>query len=182
MLLVGSRLCGYYMNPRRVQYYPSLRCSSYSCIKLGARKSQGASSMFVDFFVFLSNGFFCFFCGCFLWGHEISCEHAPWDTILCLHRAILDKSELKIRKCTAMFKSIWPHLVDMCIKNSHVKLGNDQLSHAFWHSTIGATGFHVRVRDGILCFTRAITTKLEIWVFKANLSICNIDLLCISSR
>jgi hypothetical protein len=39
------------------------------------------------------------------------------------------------------------------------RLGSDLLSHAMRHSTIGAVRFHVRVRDGIVCFTHAITTK-----------------------
>ena len=38
-------------------------------------------------------------------------------------------------------------------------LGSDLLSRALRRSTIGAAGFHCRVRDGIGCFTRAITAK-----------------------
>ena len=38
-------------------------------------------------------------------------------------------------------------------------LGSDLLSRALRRSTIGAAGFHCRVRDGIGCLTRAITAK-----------------------
>jgi hypothetical protein len=37
--------------------------------------------------------------------------------------------------------------------------GGDLLSHVLRRSTIGATVLNGRVRDGIGCFTRAITTK-----------------------
>ena len=37
--------------------------------------------------------------------------------------------------------------------------GGDLLSHALRRSTIGAEGFHGRVRDGIGCRTLAITTR-----------------------
>ena len=39
------------------------------------------------------------------------------------------------------------------------RLGGDRLSHALRRSTIGAGGFHVRVRDGIGCLTSAVATK-----------------------
>ena len=39
--------------------------------------------------------------------------------------------------------------------------GGDLLSHALRRSTIGATVLNHRVRDGIGCFTRAMTTKPE---------------------
>ena len=41
------------------------------------------------------------------------------------------------------------------------KFGGDLLSHALRRSTIGATVLNLRVRNGIGCFTRAMTTKLE---------------------
>ncbi len=37
--------------------------------------------------------------------------------------------------------------------------GGDLLSHALRRSTIGATGLNGRVRDGIGCFPRAVTTR-----------------------
>mgnify|MGYP006865126227 CR=1 FL=1 len=37
--------------------------------------------------------------------------------------------------------------------------GGDLLSHALRRSTIGAEGFHGRVRDGIGCGTLAMTTR-----------------------
>jgi hypothetical protein len=39
------------------------------------------------------------------------------------------------------------------------RFGGDLLSHALRRSTIGAERFHGRVRDGIGCFTLAMTTK-----------------------
>ncbi len=39
------------------------------------------------------------------------------------------------------------------------RLGSDLLSRALRRSTISATCFHGRVRDGIGCLPRAITTK-----------------------
>ncbi len=39
------------------------------------------------------------------------------------------------------------------------RFGSDLLSHALRRSTIGATVLNCRVRDGIGCFTCAITTK-----------------------
>jgi hypothetical protein len=47
-------------------------------------------------------------------------------------------------------------------KSSHSKSGSDLLSHAIRQSTISAIGFHVRVRNGIVCCTNAITTRLAI--------------------
>ena len=47
-------------------------------------------------------------------------------------------------------------------KSSYNKPGSDLLSHAIRQSTISAIGFHVRVRNGIVCFTNAITTRLTI--------------------
>ena len=44
---------------------------------------------------------------------------------------------------------------------SLTKLGGDLLSHALRRSTIGATALNCRVRDGIGCFARAMTTKLR---------------------
>ena len=41
------------------------------------------------------------------------------------------------------------------------KSGSDLLSHVLRRSTIGAAVLNGRVRDGIECFTRAITTKLK---------------------
>ena len=37
--------------------------------------------------------------------------------------------------------------------------GGDLLFHALGRSTIGAEGFHGRVRDGIGCFTLAMATR-----------------------
>ena len=37
--------------------------------------------------------------------------------------------------------------------------GGDLLSHVLRRSTIGATGLNGRVRDGIGCFPRAVTTR-----------------------
>ena len=42
-----------------------------------------------------------------------------------------------------------------------IKFGSDLLSHALRRSTIGATALNCRVRDGIGCFARAMTTKLK---------------------
>ena len=42
-----------------------------------------------------------------------------------------------------------------------IKFGGDLLSHALRRSTIGATALNCRVRDGIGCFARAMTTKLK---------------------
>ena len=39
------------------------------------------------------------------------------------------------------------------------RLGGDLLSHVLRRSTIGATALNGRVRDGIGCFARAMTTK-----------------------
>jgi hypothetical protein len=39
------------------------------------------------------------------------------------------------------------------------RFGGDLLSHALRRSTIGATVLNDRVREGIGCFTRAMTTK-----------------------
>ena len=39
------------------------------------------------------------------------------------------------------------------------KFGGDLLSHVLRRSTIGATALNCRVRDGIGCFARAMTTK-----------------------
>ena len=39
------------------------------------------------------------------------------------------------------------------------RFGGDLLSHVLGRSTIGATVLNGRVRDGIGCFTRAVTTK-----------------------
>ena len=47
----------------------------------------------------------------------------------------------------------------LCFEPVLGRLGGDRLSHALRRSTIGAEGFHVRVRDGIGCFTFAVTTK-----------------------
>ena len=41
------------------------------------------------------------------------------------------------------------------------KSGSDLLSHVLRRSTIGAAVLNGRVRDGIECFTRAMTTKLK---------------------
>ena len=40
-----------------------------------------------------------------------------------------------------------------------IRFGGDLLSHALRRSTIGASVLNFRVRDGIGCFTRAMTTK-----------------------
>ena len=40
-----------------------------------------------------------------------------------------------------------------------VRFGGDLLSHVLRRSTIGATALNGRVRDGIGCFARAMTTK-----------------------
>ncbi len=40
-----------------------------------------------------------------------------------------------------------------------VRFGGDLLSHVLRRSTIGATALNGRVRDGIGCFARAVTTK-----------------------
>ena len=42
-----------------------------------------------------------------------------------------------------------------------LKIGGYLLSHILRCSTIGATVLNGRVRDGIECFTRAITTKFK---------------------
>jgi hypothetical protein len=39
------------------------------------------------------------------------------------------------------------------------RFGGDLLSHVLRRSTIGATALNGRVRDGIGCFARAMTTK-----------------------
>ena len=39
------------------------------------------------------------------------------------------------------------------------RFGGDLLSHVLRRSTIGATALNCRVRDGIGCFARAVTTK-----------------------
>ena len=44
-------------------------------------------------------------------------------------------------------------------KHVFIKFGSDLLSHALRRSTIGATVLNHRVRNGIGCFTRAMTTK-----------------------
>ena len=41
------------------------------------------------------------------------------------------------------------------------RFGGDLLSHVLRRSTIGATALNGRVRDGIGCFARAMTTKPE---------------------
>ena len=41
------------------------------------------------------------------------------------------------------------------------RFGGDLLSHVLRRSTIGATALNFRVRDGIGCFARAVTTKPE---------------------
>ena len=43
----------------------------------------------------------------------------------------------------------------MCLS----RFGGDLLSHVLRRSTIGATALNGRVRDGIGCFARAMTTK-----------------------
>ena len=40
-----------------------------------------------------------------------------------------------------------------------VRFGGDLLSHVLRRSTIGATALNGRVRDGIGCFARAMSTK-----------------------
>ena len=40
-----------------------------------------------------------------------------------------------------------------------IRFGDDLLSHVLRRSTIGATVLNGRVRDGIVCFTRAMITK-----------------------
>ena len=40
-----------------------------------------------------------------------------------------------------------------------IRFGNDLLSHALRRSTISAAALNCRVRDGIGCFARAMTTK-----------------------
>ena len=42
---------------------------------------------------------------------------------------------------------------------SLIRFGSDLLSHVLRRSTIGATALNCRVRDGIGCFARAMTTK-----------------------
>ena len=42
-----------------------------------------------------------------------------------------------------------------------VRSGGDLLSHVLRRSTIGATALNGRVRDGIGCFARAMTTRPE---------------------
>ena len=44
---------------------------------------------------------------------------------------------------------------------SLIRFGGDLLSHVLRRSTIGATALNGRVRDGIGCFARAMTTKPE---------------------
>jgi hypothetical protein len=41
------------------------------------------------------------------------------------------------------------------------RFGGDLLSHVLRRSTIGATALNCRVREGIGCFARAMTTKPE---------------------
>ena len=41
------------------------------------------------------------------------------------------------------------------------RFGGDLLSHVLGRSTIGAAALNGRVRDGIGCFARAVTTKPE---------------------
>ena len=52
-----------------------------------------------------------------------------------------------------------------------LKIGGYLLSHILRCSTIGATVLNGRVRDGIECFTRAITTKFKKTQLKNTLKI-----------
>ena len=52
-----------------------------------------------------------------------------------------------------------------------LKIGGYLLSHILRCSTIGATVLNGRVRDGIECFTRAITTKFKKTLLKNTLKI-----------
>ena len=50
---------------------------------------------------------------------------------------------------------------ERCFWRFLVWFGGDLLSHVLRRSTIGATALNFRVRDGIGCFARAVTTKPE---------------------
>ena len=52
-------------------------------------------------------------------------------------------------------------LVSFLREVSLFRFGGDLLSHVLRRSTIGATALNGRVRDGIGCFARAMTTKPE---------------------
>ena len=52
------------------------------------------------------------------------------------------------------------------------RFGGDLLSHVLRRSTIGATVLNDRVRDGIGCFTRAMTTKPRKKPFQVNTLCC----------
>ena len=55
-------------------------------------------------------------------------------------------------------------LEERIYKSFKFELGDYLLSRVLRQSTISAVRFHVRVRNGILCFTYAMITKLK---FKA---------------
>ena len=50
-------------------------------------------------------------------------------------------------------------IVGEIISERLIRFGGDLLSHVLRRSTIGATALNGRVRDGIACFARAVTTK-----------------------
>ncbi len=54
---------------------------------------------------------------------------------------------------------VWGHIVERYIFVFLARFGGDLLSHVLRRSTIGATALNGRVRDGIGCFARAMTTK-----------------------
>ena len=64
------------------------------------------------------------------------------------------------RWCVCGFGARWEVLgLGVCVSSLLGGPGGDLLFHALRRSTIGAEGFHGRVRDGIGCFTLAMATR-----------------------
>ena len=71
-----------------------------------------------------------------------------------------DVFDLVERKCLFLVSgSVPPQLQRRRMVSDFRRPGGDLLSHALRRSTIGAEGFHGRVRDGIGCRTLAMTTR-----------------------
>ena len=58
-----------------------------------------------------------------------------------------------------------------------IRFGGDLLSHVLRRSTIGATVLNGRVRDGIGCFTRAMTTKPNKYQIPSQVSVYAFDVI-----
>lgn len=73
---------------------------------------------------------------------------------------------------TATFSGLIVGLVFLSLRDTFltllIRFGSDLLSHALRRSTISAAALNCRVRDGIGCFARAMTTKSNEQRYRSN--------------